>query len=69
MDKSGIGIIKALSQVLPSNPQWILMAIAMQIEAAGGLDKHLKTMSPDSEWAMVIYPQLKDGQFVRTDNE
>jgi hypothetical protein len=36
----------------------ICILLALQILNSGGVENHLKTMSPDSIWALEIYPKL-----------
>lgn len=37
----------------------IAISVALQVAAAGGVEAHAATMSPDSIWMVDIYPKLK----------
>lgn len=57
-----------LETVLDESKPLTRVGLALQIIVAGGVEAHLQTMNPESEWALVIYPQLKEALSVRETN-
>ena len=53
-------IADAVAEVMGTSDETVCVGMALQITAAGGLEKHAATMTPDSEWILNVYPKLRE---------